>query len=285
MTDADAAPPAGVPLGLAHQARIEALLAPFRSPLSEASFANLYLFRRTHDYRIVDGEHPCLTGRTYDGERQAMPLCKLTPAAADAMLALADCVYPVGEQGPEIAARLGLACDWREADSDYVYDAARLASLAGAKAKRAQARAFAAEGPGLEPVDGATLDAARSVLDGWLSDVARPASSTDYAQCLEALSLSAELGLDGLLVRRAGGSPAAFLLASSGPDGGRIVHFAKGRRSHPGAYPWMFARFAERVGAGRINFEQDLGSPGFAQAKRAFAPAGRLRKHRLRRTS
>ena len=214
-----------------------------------------------------------------------MPLRPLTPAGAQEMLARADCLYPVGEEGPLIASRLGLACDWREADSDYVYDAARLAILAGAKAKRAQARGFAITGPSLAPLDASETPAAQAVLEGWLADVARPAAATDHAACLEALAERERLGLDGLLVRLADGSPAAFLLSSRSADGGRIVHFAKGRRAHPGAYPWMFARFAERVETGRINFEQDLGAPGFAQAKRAFAPVARLRKHRLRRAA
>jgi len=72
-------------------------------------------------------------------------------------------------------------------------------------------------------------------------------------------------------------------MIAEGADGSRIVHYAKGRRAYAGAYPWMFAHYAAQAGVARINFEQDLGKPGFAQAKRAFAPAAKLRKFRLKR--
>ena len=126
-------------------------------------------------------------------------------------------------------------------------------------------------GPAVAMHEGSTL----------LADVGRAPAATDYHECREALAWRAALRLEGWMAVLGSGEPVAFLLAGPEVAGTRIVHFAKGRRAHAGAYPWLFAQFAAVCGAARLNFEQDLGNPGFAQAKRALAPAGQLRKYRL----
>jgi hypothetical protein len=273
----------GAPISIDLLPRLATLVAATKSPLSEYCLANLFLFRGRHDYRFHEGPIPHVRGVTYDGLVHAMPLAPIDEDVARCLLDHANCIAPLGDEALEYASRFGLACDWQEADSDYIYSAERLARLAGAKAKRAQARAFARDSrPEARILSAETLSSAQAVLEGWFEDVGRNASATDLAECREGLAHRVRLGLDGLVVI-ANGEPAAFLLAGDAADGSRIVHFAKGRRAYSGAYPWMFAAYAARAGADRINFEQDLGNAGFAQAKRAFAPAGKLRKFRLKR--
>jgi hypothetical protein len=276
-------PTDGEPLSQALLAELAALIAPTGSGLSEYSLANLYLYRGRHHYRFHRSPVPHIRGVTYDGAVHALPLGPLSAGSAARLLDECDCIGPLGAEAPALAAALGLDCGWVEADSDYVYDAARLAALAGAKAKRAQARAFEAQhNPDFVPLTGGRMLLAEEVLGGWFADVGRAPGDTDFAECREALKLRDALGLEGWLAMVVG-EPVGFILAGPAPDGSRIVHFAKGRRAYAGAYPWMFARYAARIGTGPINFEQDLGKPGFAQAKRAFAPAARLHKYRLRR--
>ena len=179
----------GMPLALSHRARIATLLAATGSPLSEYAFPNLFLFRERHGYRFVDGPMPHILGTTYDGERHVMPLTAIDTASI-ALLEFADCLYPVGPDGPALAARLGLSCGWNEDDSDYVYEAGRLSTLAGAKAKRAQARAFERdETPVILPIDAKQAPQAEAVLVGWRADVGRPDAETDFVTCQEALAL------------------------------------------------------------------------------------------------
>jgi len=270
-------------LSIEAMAVLRPLIAASGSPLSEYSLANLYLYRHRHHYRFVDAPVPHVRGVTYDGEPHVLPLAPLDAMTVDELLVDSACLAPLGSEAPALARRLDLACGWNEDDSDYVYDAARLGQLTGAKAKRAQARAFEESmAPALVAITADNLAQADAVLDGWFEDVGRGAADTDLDECREALALREALDLEGRLVL-ARGAPVAFLLAGPGADGSRIVHFAKGRRAFAGAYPWMFAAYAREVGEGRINFEQDLGKPGFAQAKRAFAPAAKLHKYRLRR--
>ncbi len=271
---------AGIPMSQDLLPVLRPLVAATRSPLSEYSLANLLLFRERHAYRFHEIPIPHVRGTTYDGERHALPLVPLDAAGCAVLLREVDCIAPLSND--TLAAALDLRCDWRDADSDYLYDAGRLATLAGAKAKRAQARSFEREHrPEERPLNADTIALAGAVLEGWRADVGRDDAGTDRRECREALHLHDLLALDGLVVT-VGDEPVAFLLGGPAADGSRIIHFAKGRRAFSAAYPWMFARYAAKVGMGRLNFEQDLGKPGFAQAKRAFAPITQLRKYRLR---
>ena len=280
----------GEPLHLGHRALLSPLIAALGVQLSEYSFANLFLFRQIHGYRVVAEPVVHILGTTYDGRRHAMPLAPLSVLDRDtigSLLRQADMLYPIAERDRAAAERLDLAASAEDADADYVYAADRLAALRGGalKRKRSQANAFqAAEHPVALPLGPETEAAALAILDGWLADVGRGPATTDYAACREALKHCAALELEGLVILSQHGTPLGFLMAGDLADGSKAVHFAKGRRAHAGVYPWMFARFAALSGTARLNFEQDLGKPGFAQAKRAFDPIARLAKYRLTRS-
>src|SRR5882757_705769 len=120
-----------VPLSLGHRAVIEANLRRLDMPLSEYCFANLYLFRAVHGYSYVADEVPHILGSTYDGERHAMPLGPLGESEARRLLERSDCIYPVTESMALEAQSYGLQARWNDDDSDYIYDAGRLAQLQG----------------------------------------------------------------------------------------------------------------------------------------------------------
>lgn len=261
---------------------IERVLGRAGEAPSEYCFANLFLFRERHAYRLCADPVPHIRGRTYDGKVHALPLAPVDRPTLDALQRSGiDCLYPLGTE-PSALVGNGWTTGWREADSDYCYDGAAMATLRFAKARRGQALHFARDStPCFESWTDEVAAAARQVLDGWLADVGRVAQDTDYAECVKALAAAPLLGLEGGLVRTGSGEPVAFLLASVRDDRTRVVHFAKGRRNHSGAYPWMFAHYAEMTGAAMLNFEQDLGNPGLAQSKRAYLPTERRRKWRL----
>lgn len=274
----------GRALRMSDRGRLEAALHFCGFSPAEYCFANLWLFRKVHEYRIVEEPVPYLRGRTYDGLVHALPLTRPTQAVAETLFEEGvDCLYPYGEHGPELAGLLNLVAGFNPADSDYWYRAADLAGLSAAKMRRSQARLYAEEhAPTFHDWSADLAGDAIAVLDGWADDVGRPSERTDVAECREAIAMAEDLDLQGGVVR-VDGEPVAFLLASAA-DNARIVHFAKGRRAHSGAYPWMFAQFADRCGAEWINFEQDLGIPGLAQSKRAYGPARHQPKYRLRKS-
>ncbi len=250
---------------------------------SEHCFANLFLFRQRHAYRLCSDPLPYLRGVTYDGAIHALPLVpidvQVLAAFADAKV---DCLYPLGSKAENWPLPAGWARSYVEADSDYWFDGRAMAQMRFAKARRAEGIAFEKQHePVFKPWDDSCADMARGVLAGWLTDVGRPASDTDHAECSEAIALTGALRLRGGIVLARGDTPAAFMLASRREDGVDVVHFAKGRRAMTGAYPWMFARFAAANASRLLNFEQDLGNAGLAQSKRAYRPVERRCKWRL----
>ena len=277
---------AGRPLRLDDAAWIGPAARAAMSPLSESAFANLYLYRDVHRYRVVEGALPHVLGETYDGEAVAVPLFDPVAAPVDevrALLGPSRRLYPVEASWAGHLVDLYTA-DWNDADSDYVYDAARMRGLTGLKVRRSQADRFeAAANPRVQPIDTpADERAALAVLDQWLADVAKPWAATDYAACREAIEMRAALGLFGLVVF-AGREPGGFVLASEIAPDMAAVHFAKGLRSLDGVFPYMFRRFAQdHPRCDWLNFEQDLGHSGFRQAKRSYRPARMQRKYRLR---
>jgi hypothetical protein len=271
------------PISRADIERLRELTERLASPLSEYRAANLYLFRGVHDYRWAEGPVAAIAGRAYDGAVHLTPLAPLSRAERLEMaagLGAEEVLFPLCASEVE-----GLDAAFDPDDSDYLYDASDLATLRGEarKAKRNLRNQFRrTAAPRDEPLGAHNRACAIEALDGWLADVDRPLAETDYAACREALDLQAELGLEGLISYTGEGRPAGFLLASV-VRGAAVVHFAKGRRSLAGVYPHLFSRFAEGS-AGRfaqLNFEQDLGKPGFRQAKRAYGPVELLSKHRL----
>jgi len=62
------------PLELEHKGLLYNRLKAMDTMISEYSFANLYLFRRNHDYRVVDRDGEIfIKGRSYDGKPTICP--------------------------------------------------------------------------------------------------------------------------------------------------------------------------------------------------------------------
>jgi uncharacterized protein len=289
MTEDGASAPAtepgyGEPLSLAHRSTVEPLLREMNLPLSEYGFANLYLFRDVHRYALVSHPLPHMLGVTYDGVRHAMPLVRFAWDHVDALLEHAACIYPVTEEIAQQGSAHGMRSSWNDDDSDYIYEARRLALLEGKtlRHKRIEAASFAAAAaPSIAPLTLANRHQAIDILDLWARQVDRPRRDTDVDACQAALDNFEALGLHGRVISDGAGVPCAFLLAQNLGENGAAVHFAKGDREREGIYPYMFSQFAASAGVSWLNFEQDLGKPGLRQAKRALDPVRQLRKYRL----
>ncbi len=65
-------------LNLKHKAVISRRIADNPSRISEYSFANLYLFREVHDYRLLINDDVYILGKTYDKKEYIMPLSPVT---------------------------------------------------------------------------------------------------------------------------------------------------------------------------------------------------------------
>jgi hypothetical protein len=256
------------------------MLARLGPCLSEHAFANLYLFRAVHQYRIRHAPIPHIVGLTYDAARHAMPLAPCDASTTLRLLESVDCLYPLAGVTQKVE---GSSISWNDDDSDYLYDARRLAALDGSRlrGKRRQASSFAsAAKPSIRTLDRENRRQAHAVLDLWSKQVAPLHRQTDQEACREALDCLEALGMGGVLVTAAG-KACAFLLFSRLSEDTVVVHFAKGDRELDGVYPYLFSQFAAQAGVPWLNFEQDLGQIGLRRAKRALDPVRRLHKFRL----
>ncbi len=275
-----------------HAPRVQALLQALTDGegercLSECAFANLWLFRREHRYRFVDGLWPCICGLTYDGVAHVMPLFDLRlapPEVLDALFQQGDCLYPITRAQAQAMDPQLYRVDVNLNDADYLYPAENFRHYRGEllgkkrnlmkqllKHHEVQAQVYSPSAQAL----------AHSVLSGWMQDKGLPAGGADEWPCTEALANAETLGLEGF-VYTVDGQPGGFVLAQALQPGVYAMRFAKSLHCFKGLAQYMFHHFCTaREEVQWLNFEQDLGSPNFRQTKQSYQPAALLEKCRI----
>jgi hypothetical protein len=258
---------------------------------ADLTASNLWLFRRAHDYRFVDGDWPVVTGRSYDGQAHAIPLFAPMTAPAgviDRLLASHGALFPLTQREADVLARKGYAITSNRDDSDYVYTAETFRSYPGRalQYKRSLVAQFTSRHRVRTQVYSAALEPdAVAVLEGWMRDKGKASGDADDLPCREALAHAAELGLKGLLVE-ADGEPAGFLLGEQLQPAVWVIRFAKGLARFNGVAQFLFQQFALHPPSRCewMNFEQDLGLANFRRTKLSYGPALLPQKWRARST-
>jgi uncharacterized protein len=282
------------PLTLAHRAEIEPLLAARWSAadapeatLSDPWFANLYLFREAHDWRLRRGPWPCVAGLAYDGARILIPLFDLGRAPRAALQSLLhghDAFAPLSDAQLARLDPSRFAAEASRDEADYLYPAANFLHYRGTllgKKRNLVKQLLAAHAVEAVPYREALAAEALQVLRGWMQVKHKRPGEVDDRPCAEALAKSGTLGLHGFL-HRIEGRPVGFVLAQRIADGVHVMRFAKGRDDLKGLYQYMFQHFCRATpGVQWLNFEQDLGLPNFRQTKLSYRPAALLAKHRV----
>jgi len=291
----------GEPLTLAHATTLTPLLAqrwhnvPAAETLSDPWFANLYLFRRAHDWRVrhqgAFAEWPCLQGHAYDGQGLLLPLFDLskisTSQAQELLHATGQTQAAFGPLAEAQIASLPLT-HWQlqqqRDDADYLYDAEQFRHYRGALLHKKQNlvnQLLHQHEVSCEPYSSAMASEADTVLSGWLIDKHKVADAADAVPCTEALRCYEQLHLDGLLFR-IDQQAAGFVLADVIRPGVAVMRFAKAREQFKGLYQHMFQQYCRlRPELAWLNFEQDLGLANFRQTKQSYAPHALLAKYRV----
>jgi hypothetical protein len=259
--------------------------------ISEYSFANLYLFRNSHDHHVIrDGEHIFITGKTYDGYSYIMPTQDPRIKGLDKLLDLAkafDLVFPIPQEWLSAFKGSGFEPEVSEGDSDYVFTVEKLSTYKGQKLhskKNLLNQFLSLYTPVARPLTMDRMPDARKVLENWQKEAGESNEATDYVPCGEALKYYEELVLCGGIyyVEK---EPVGFIIGEELNDTMFALHFAKGNRKFKGVYQYMFNQFANIL-LGKyqyLNFEQDLGKQALRIAKSSYHPDQILEKYRLRR--
>ena len=278
------------PLSLLHK---KILYAPLRSlalPVSEYSFANLYLFRAEHAYSVLSGEGVFIRGTTRNGDAYVMPtqdIHEITKDLLDRMISDYGMLFPVPEQWLDAFEPGAYSITFDDTESDYIHDIAKLANYPGNKlhTKKNLLNQFLARYHAQAlPLTNERLPDALAVLDAWQNDSGEDPEKTDYGPCREALTLYEELVLCGAMYY-ADGAPAGIIIGEELDPASFVLHFAKARREFKGIYQYMYNQFAGIMPSqyAVFNFEQDMGIETLRRAKASYHPERMVKKFRVRK--
>lgn len=277
--------PATVELHLDLRPLLHPLLQPLAQGISEFTFANLYLFRHKHHYRLTVLEDGVLAvlGREQGTPFFLLPLGLPAPDALARLFAdqgMLKCAS--ADQASQLAAMGYRAVEDRD-NFDYLYRRQDLAELGGRNyhKKRNLVKAFvSANEYEARPLREEFRGEALAVLDAWMAGAGQPG---DYEAASEALEQMEPLQLCGGIYSVAG-QPVAYVLGEELAGGASfVIHFEKAAPGYKGLYQFINQSFAAILPEDyeTINREQDLGDPGLRQAKLSYRPTGFVEKFRV----
>jgi len=273
------------PLSLEHKVVIDKALQDADVLLSEYSFANLYLFRKTHAYNILFADTLYIEGITYDNMRFIMPLgleAFKDYKTLKILSSTADFLFPI------CSAWLPLYADriqhvWAEdADSDYLYDVTKMAHYSGrhlAKKRNLEKQFLSAHTHEEKPLSTSTQEDALQVLRQWQ----QTKEHADFEPACEAVTLHETLGIGGMLFY-SDNVPIGVILGGALTSHVYVIHFAKALVQYKGIYQYMYHRFSQTL-EGRytwLNMEQDLGDENLRKTKHSYQPVELAKKFRVK---
>jgi hypothetical protein len=281
-------------LSLEHEEKLSQILSNINVGLSEFSFANLYLFREKHNYRLIDDNGDLfLSGITYDNKTFLMPLCDLSNKENEAylsdLIALSidyDMIYPIPENWLYLFPTDSFDISYIEDDSDYLYEIDTFVSYPGRKlhAKRNLVAQFLRDyNAEILPLNEENAHLATEVLNRWQKDSGMKKEETDFFPCLECLQNVEKFNQIGEIFF-INGIPQGFVMGERYNKEYCVIHFAKGNNEIKGIYQYMFSVFAghnKEALCNFVNLEQDLGKEGLRAMKKSYLPIDMLLKYRV----
>ncbi len=270
-------------LTLAARDFLHPALKALEPEVSEFTFANLYLFRKTHGYTLSmlpDGS-PLLSGHDNGAGFFILPAGLPRVDLLTELFRRFGSMKCVTEERAKELSALGFMVEEDRDNFDYLYSRDELSRLAGRRYHRKknlvnyftgrykyEARPFLEE----------HRKDALAILEEWRAGEAGPG---DYEAAKEGLDLSEELRLCGGIYF-VEGRPAAYTLGEELNSRTFVIHFEKGVPGMKGLLQFVNRSFAsilpERYKV--INREQDLGLEGLRKSKMSYRPAGFVKKYR-----
>ncbi len=285
--------PESRPLELGDKALFDALFAELQPRISEFTFANLYLFRRAHDYRLSRiGGAVVVQGKRYTGERFFFPPFGAdTGQAAETFLhegvtmAAADQHFADG-----FGARPDIEVVEDRDSFDYLYLRSALADLSGNRYHKKKNRVnyfVNRHEHTVEPYGTQHREGCLALLDEWRrvrEKMESPSLAEEAMAAAEALELADVLGLQGIVVL-VGGAVKGFVLGEKLNDDTSVCHFEKADQFLEGLYQLIDREFCRLLftECTYVNREQDLGEPNLREAKLSYHPVELVKKFIIRK--
>lgn len=256
--------------------------------ISEFTFANIYLFRRAHNYRISRLENGLfvITGRDKEKPFFMLPFGLPDENIIRELFNNYRVMKAVSGQQAEILATMGYSvCEDRD-NFDYLYSREDLVNLTGRKfhKKKNLLNIFIRNNEyQAKPLLEEYRDDALQILERWNNQHDEP---NDFLAAREALEKMWPLQLCGGIFYIEG-QPVAYCLGEEVSLGESfVIHFEKavlGENSR-GVYQYINQAFASILPEKykTVNREQDLGDSGLRQAKSSYHPVDFIKKYKVK---
>jgi hypothetical protein len=280
---------AGEKLNLNHRDMLYKRLKNINVKISEYSFANLFLFRNSHNYEIIVNQDDIfIKGITYSGESYIMP-CKVIEQndleKVKSLMKTHGYLFPIPEEWLYLFNSDEYSFSYDEGESDYISLIEDIKTYSGKKlhSKKNLLNQFESKYKhDALPLTSERIDDAKYILEQWQESSGSIPEETDYYPCREALYLYDKLVLCGGIFY-ADDKPAGFILGEEIHDSVFALHFAKGLSGIKGIYQYMYNRFAHVMPDEYccFNFEQDLGLESLRKAKLSYKTSELIKKYRI----
>jgi hypothetical protein len=256
--------------------------------ISEFTFANIYLFRETHHYRIsrLNNELFVITGK--DNEESFFMLAFGLPDEnlLKELFRKYKTMKCVSEPQVKKLSELGYFVYEDRDNFDYLYLRQDLVNLTGRKfhKKKNLLNMFIRNNEyQAKPLLEEYRDDALKILEQWNAQHDPP---NDFVAAKEALKKMWPLQLCGGIFY-IDGQPTAYSLGEELACGKSfVIHFEKAvfREEFKGIYQFINQAFASILPEQyeTINREQDLGDPGIRHSKESYHPIGFVKKYKVK---
>ncbi len=277
--------PESTAITLEHRPLLHPLFVDLQQGISEFTFANIYLFRQTHGYRLsaLSDGRPFFLGQDKDQPFFLLPFGLPEPAELKQIFQTHPMLKCASDtQAAQLAAQGYTVSEDRD-NFDYLYLRQNLAELGGRNyhKKRNLIKAFVnAYDYQALPLKESLVSEALDVLAIWDQHAS---GNNDLEAAREALEKMEELQLCGGLYR-VDDLPVAYVLGEQLAQGASfVIHFEKAIPGYKGLYQFINQSFASVLPEvyETINREQDLGDPGLRQAKQSYKPTGFVKKYKI----
>jgi hypothetical protein len=287
--------PESRPLDIEDKQLLDDLFRRLQPRISEFTFANLYLFRLAHEYRLTMlGDALVILARGYGGE----PYFLLPPAdGCEGALCrlLAEGLTLYGADGRFIDSYLsgrGVQIVPDRDSFDYLYLMRELAELPGNRfhKKKNRINYFSSRHAyTIEPYGEIHLQGCLDLLDEWRrvrEEIENGSVLLEAAANAEAMRMAVPLGLEGV-VALVEGRIKAFALGERLNSDTSVLHFEKADPFMEGLYQLIDREFNRLLftECTYVNREQDLGIVNLRESKLSYHPLQLIEKFRVRRVT
>lgn len=272
-------------LTLEHRPLLHPLFEQLCDGISEFTFANIYLFRKTHNYRLTSlaDDTLALLGRDNDQSFFMLPFGLPEGSLIDQLFHDHLMMKGASTSQADLLAKAGCRVLADRDNFDYLYRRHDLAVLGGRSyhKKRNLIKAFVTNHSyAAKPLRDEYIADAVQVLEDWR---AGNDQAGDYEAAREALERMDALQLCGGIYY-VEDRPVAYTLGEEqAATATYLIHFEKAVSGYKGLYQFINQSFASVLPEDytTINREQDMGDQGLRQAKLSYKPTGFIEKFKI----